>query len=1692
MLTAEQIEKGEQFDPEKNWKDELIKTGTVLGLEDEQQNGNSDNNTTENDNENTTNNEENNANSNVNTINEQNTTSLILKDGDIVYARIYDGINGSEEYYTKEIKNNAKKTYTEKELAQIEYQVPTYDILAYEAKEDGLKVGIEQEITGIKQYDYYAKSSIEDEYKLISTSTNWNDKAEVTNEMLEKLGKDQLKANETYKVKVLMQTEAGKITQCLNTATIITKPQAEKETSYAENRTYIDENNYTAVIPAGFKVSGAEGENKISAGMVLKDSEGNEFVWVPVNQTKDIEGVTKVPTNTSSKVTYYKPMVKAQQSGNGYENTGYSYKNGKSYRALSSTYRIGTPYQREPTLITKNADDGYTWDVTTVKGTEYDASEQNYSETLGFSSVKEFGSYMNKEYTNMVNSTDKYNGFYIARYETSLNGDKAESKKGKTPMSEMTWYNMYYNQDSTRNSNNAYYSNTNVTTSMIWGAQYEAMLNWVLAGNEKSKLQATTYGNKSNMQKPTGSYENDKINNIYDLISNVSEFTQTGNGVLTRIAKGNTFEKSQNRNITEYMYPNLLSQGLGYGSRMAMYINNSSREVLPAIEITETTQTSNTITVKIKTTNNGAGISKYLYSISEDGVEWKTYEAYSQEYTYTKLLQNTTYQIKVQAEDKNGNMSIVKTGEATTEGSTLEEGAIYVKGIAGSSGKARLLLAVRDDYSAVGYTIEYQVKVADSTTVNDETGRVTEIDEKAKWKSGELITGLYENDEVYARLTDGTNYTGYITIKITNLETFSNTYSETQKYTDLTGKTAYIPAGFSVGTSETINKIDDGLVIQDEKGNQYVWIPVEEALAKNTTYPTSASSTSTYKPMAVYQDNSTRYYQSLIYDYSSTAKTYSYVNKNYKIGYVGYREPSLITGISYDGYTWDLESLENVSGNGYDVAYYSSILKFKSPTEYGKYKNEEYKNMIDSVEKYKGFYMARYETSVNASNKVQSQAEQEVLTAGIANTYSMIYYQDSNRNTQNPYYNSKSVTSSMMWNAQYDSMLNWMLQKSENKDQVFSTTLGNHKTATKADKSGVNMDDLTNNIFDLGGNVMETTQGSLASACYIARGGNFYKNYTYQGQYSMVQKYRQWQITKNTAYNVFGTRMALYLTKQQDTIPPTIALNSEPTTTTNSVYIRTDAIDENSGIKKYHYYISTDGTKYTENIGWGNSYTFEGLTPSTTYYIYATVEDKAGNVSEKTPVKEVQTNVIDAVDTILTPRIYGSEGDGRAYFAITDEYKNQGYSVEYQVVKQGSTFKENGTWTKSDSATAMGLSVGDMVYARAKDNTGNATNYRAVTITELEEFDDTLEAKATNKKEGVYYTYTDENGDVAYIPSGFSVGRTDSINKISTGLVVQDKDKNQYVWVPVNKDEVVYDGRNVKTDGTDTYKPMAQYQKGYNETTEQYFEGIQYNFNKNYKTGSKQQYVSSNKITNTLGTSNYREPTLVTGAANYSWVYQVSNNQCDALEEYYKGILGFNSATEFGIYMNEEYTNMIKSVKEYGGFYVGRYETSLKTGVVGSKINETTMDVSVGTETSSDKGNLWYGMYNKQDSNKNIRNPYYNSTTVVSSMIWGSQYDAMLNWALTGDEAYMVFERTGNNSGRVAKTGAYGSDIMNNIFDLSSNRRETTQCGNGIEKRVNYGGDYGSAFITGAKNATNPDSNSVLGSRLSLYIRTSN
>ena len=77
-----------------------------------------------------------------------------------------------------------------------------------------------------------------------------------------------------------------------------------------------------------------------------------------------------------------------------------------------------------------------------------------------------------------------------------------------------------------------------------------------------------------------------------------------------------------------------------------------------------------------------------------------------------------------------------------------------------------------------------------------------------------------------------------IKITITNIgitEIFSDIYTSTQTYTDSNNRTAKIPEGFAVGISNTINKIENGLVITDaidenhrSTGNEFVWVPVDD------------------------------------------------------------------------------------------------------------------------------------------------------------------------------------------------------------------------------------------------------------------------------------------------------------------------------------------------------------------------------------------------------------------------------------------------------------------------------------------------------------------------------------------------------------------------------------------------------------------------------------------------------------------------------------------------------------------------------------------------------------------------------------------------------------------------------------------------------------------------------------------------
>lgn len=51
-----------------------------------------------------------------------------------------------------------------------------------------------------------------------------------------------------------------------------------------KNTTYTDKNNVVVTIPKGFAVSQVEGENIVEDGLVIIDEKGNEFVWIPCTE----------------------------------------------------------------------------------------------------------------------------------------------------------------------------------------------------------------------------------------------------------------------------------------------------------------------------------------------------------------------------------------------------------------------------------------------------------------------------------------------------------------------------------------------------------------------------------------------------------------------------------------------------------------------------------------------------------------------------------------------------------------------------------------------------------------------------------------------------------------------------------------------------------------------------------------------------------------------------------------------------------------------------------------------------------------------------------------------------------------------------------------------------------------------------------------------------------------------------------------------------------------------------------------------------------------------------------------------------------------------------------------------------------------------------------------------------------------
>ena len=115
---------------------------------------------------------------------------------------------------------------------------------------------------------------------------------------------------------------------------------------------------------------------------------------------------------------------------------------------------------------------------------------------------------------------------------------------------------------------------------MIWGSQYDAIMNWMKSNNINVTSTTPTdlsIGTTSkNTTRVTGGANNgqtvskDKLSNIYDLLGNSIEWTQEANDTYYRVRRGGTYDFSLAPSFRFGYYPT--GTNSSFGSRLTLYI----------------------------------------------------------------------------------------------------------------------------------------------------------------------------------------------------------------------------------------------------------------------------------------------------------------------------------------------------------------------------------------------------------------------------------------------------------------------------------------------------------------------------------------------------------------------------------------------------------------------------------------------------------------------------------------------------------------------------------------------------------------------------------------------------------------------------------------------------------------------------------------------------------------------------------------------------------------------------------------------------------------------------------------------------------------------------------------------------------------------------------------------------------------
>ena len=342
-----------------------------------------------------------------------------------------------------------------------------------------------------------------------------------------------------------------------------------------KNEEYTDESSQeeykTVTVPEGFKI--LEEASKIDEGLVIEDKNGSQFVWIPVSDINEMAQCANVSATSLCDLELQGNELKCT-THNSTEIVGklYATETGENFGTVNTTYNPNTGL-REPAVVTGNS---------FGTGTSYDGETNNLSIIKENYTTEEFLKDLKIQYKEMATSVAKYKGFYVGRYELGLEGDTPVSKNASTEENRTKvttadgensktnmWYGLYkkcleYKVPEINNSS--------VTSSMIWGSQYDAMLNFMKRRGEESSIMSTNNSSIENSSYVTGAERTDKIKNIFDLFGCHFEWTLEANFIYYRVIRGSDIDGDKSLSY-RYNYPCYpTTTNFSISSRLTLYI----------------------------------------------------------------------------------------------------------------------------------------------------------------------------------------------------------------------------------------------------------------------------------------------------------------------------------------------------------------------------------------------------------------------------------------------------------------------------------------------------------------------------------------------------------------------------------------------------------------------------------------------------------------------------------------------------------------------------------------------------------------------------------------------------------------------------------------------------------------------------------------------------------------------------------------------------------------------------------------------------------------------------------------------------------------------------------------------------------------------------------------------------------------